>query len=348
MFVRQRQLDFLRGVAATYVVINHTRGTFYIGGERLLSAHPTMINKLTIAALQSTSLGVEMVMLFFVLSGFAMAHSIAHTSSVGRFYLKRVIRIWPPYLAATFFAYMIARYLGFDFKLLSVATYLSPLTKVTPQFWSLPYEVIFYALCPFIIANRWLLPIAALSTAVTVSIKGPMLNPWHSYPLNFLGNELLFFAIGSTAYQYFYSVPKVPIWVVPLALPAVWISERIGGGPNIGSILLMCALALLAIRNLPDNIPKWSNLGSFSYSIYIFHYAMLALLFSFVGKSANPMLWMVFVPPVICCSYLLYWFTERPCNLILGRIRTQRTTVPALTTHRAACLFWDPRDSDAV
>ena len=35
--VDQARLDFLRGAAATYVVINHSCGSFYAGGEKILA-----------------------------------------------------------------------------------------------------------------------------------------------------------------------------------------------------------------------------------------------------------------------------------------------------------------------
>src|SRR4051794_8954166 len=96
--VPQHVLDFLRGFAALYVLINHTRGAFFVGGRALLSSDPRLGDYLTVGLLQMTALGAEFVILFFVVSGFAMAHSISHSTDVGNFYLKRLLRIWPPYL----------------------------------------------------------------------------------------------------------------------------------------------------------------------------------------------------------------------------------------------------------
>lgn len=339
MRVKQEQLDFLRGIAATYVVLNHTRGGFFIGGAKLLQGQPSIGDYLSVAMLQATSLGTEMVMLFFVLSGFAMAHSIAHTTSVPRFYLKRVIRIWPPYIAATLLAFGVAHVVGVDFPLLQVIFYIHPGTKVTPQFWSLPYEVLFYALCPFVLASRtrWFLALGVAGALATVALKGVRLNPWHSFPLDFAGNEMILFAIGAMAYRFEDRLWAVnPIWLVG-ALPIVWGAKMAFGGSNMVSDLLMAGLAVLAIRNVPEHLPKWANFGSFSYSIYIFHFAILSLFVWATRQMGieptnirNPFVWMMVVPPVVGGCFLLYLISERPCNRILAAMRSnaRRTKAP--------------------
>ena len=347
MFVRQRQLDFLRGFAATYVVVNHARGALFVGGDKLLAADRSPMAYLTVGALQVTSLGAEMVILFFVLSGFAMAHSIAHTSSVRRFYLRRMIRIWPPYIAATLLAFLVARVVGGPFDLGKTLVYLDAPASTAPQFWSLPYEVAFYCLCPIILSARvrWLLPFAAVATLASILMKGWLLNPWHFFPLDFLGCELILFAIGAWAYRNYERLPVVRLrYLLPLLFAAVWAAKMMLGGSNMISTLLMALIAILTIRNLPEHIPNWANFGRFSYSIYIYHYALLVLgvwAFSNQGinlsQSSNPVLWMVAVPPIIGACYLLYLVSERPCNLLVASLRegkhsrrSAREVAPAL------------------
>ena len=270
---RQERLDFLRGIAALYVLINHCRGAFYIGGSRIFDdPHSTLFEKAASVALQVTSLGVEFVVLFFVLSGFAMAHSIRHTSDMGRFYLKRVVRIWPPYIAATFLALAIGILIGdpgIQARWLEVLFYLEPGTEVTPQFWSLPYEVLFYALCPFILATqgrvRLLGVIAAVLAVATIALFGLSLNP-SGFLTNFLGNELLFFAAGALAYHHFDRVPRLGpralLIAVAIGLAAMWAIKMSLGVPNMGSSLVMIGVAVLAIRNAPS-VPSLGQFGIF-------------------------------------------------------------------------------------
>lgn len=346
--VRQQRLDFLRGIAALYVLINHCRGAFYIGGVKIFQdPQSTLLEKAASIALQATSLGVEFVVLFFVLSGFAMAHSIRHTSNSGRFYLKRVVRIWPPYIAATLLALAVGIVISeptIQARWVELLFYWNPGTAVTPQFWSLPYEVLFYALCPFILATegriRALAMLSVALTAATITLLGPMLNP-AGFLVNFLGNELLFFAVGALAYHQFDRVPRLGpgklAAVLVAGMVAMWAAKMFLGGPNMVSSIVMIGVAVLLIRNAPA-VPSWANLGYFSYSIYIFHYALIALLVFALGRVGitaseirNPFAWLATVPVTLGGCYLLYWFTERLSNRAVERIRSQSqvTTRPA-------------------
>ena len=342
MRVRQYQLDFLRGVAATYVVINHSRGDFFVGGQRLLADHhPGVWKYLTILLLQATSLGTEMVILFFVLSGFAMAHSVSRSSSIPMFYAKRIIRIWPPYIAATLLAFAIASLVGFQFHLFEVIFYLHPETRVTGQFWSLPYEVVFYALCPLVVAGRrnaMLFAIAASAgLVVTVALRGVILNPWDShFFLNFLGNEMFFFACGAMAYWHFDRIPVVSHRILGVAVAGAFVLTATLkfaiGDSNVLCTLVVISATILTLRNIPEKLPKWANLGSFSYSIYIYHFALLVLLswglsrFGVDSKAIrNPFIWMLVPPPLIGACYMLYLVTEKPCNRIVASLRKPRS-----------------------
>jgi peptidoglycan/LPS O-acetylase OafA/YrhL len=330
--VHQTQLDFLRGLAATYVLINHARGAFFIGGEKLLASSHSPLDYLSVAMLQLTSLGAEAVILFFVLSGFAMAHSIEHSGSAGQFYLRRIIRIWPPYVAATLFAALIAGVVGKPFNALAVAFYQNASTPVTPQFWSLPYEVAFYVLCPLILRGRiaWLAAVSAAAAVATVIGAGPMLNPWSSFSLNFLGNELPLFLIGAAAYRHFDRIPLVTRWpfagLAGAAFVAVAGLKLLLAGSNLLGNLIVAGMTVLAIRNLPDRAAF--NFGRFSYSIYLYSYALIALAAWLVrpvidaSTIRDPFLWSLVVPPVLAICFLLYWLTERPCCVLLAKLRT--------------------------
>ena len=347
--VRQQQLDFLRGVAATYVVCNHARGSFFVGGQKILGSDPSLFDYLSVAALQLTSLGAEFVILFFVLSGFAMRHSVRHSSGTGRFYLKRVIRIWPPYIAAVLLALIVDSAFGGGAvrqKLVPLLFYQSTSTPLTPQFWSLPYEVLFYALCPLILANpgrvRFIGALALLASLVTLAWKGPLLNPYDSLPANFLGNELLFFACGALCYDYFDRVPRLAgrtflAAVTALFLAAYAIKVALGGS-NMGSNLAMIALTIIAIRNVPDWLAsiRWANLGEFSYSIYIYHFAILYALLMLCRANGfepteirNPFVWMAVAPLMVGGSWLLYLVTEKQSNAIVAKLRRGRRPAPA-------------------
>lgn len=336
--VPQSRLDWLRGAAAIYVVMNHVRGHLWIGGEKLLAISPTAANYLAVAALQLTSLGEEAVILFFVLSAFAMAHSIRISSGIGRFYAKRIIRIWPPYIAAVLFAMLIGVVIGDTSvrdRFLHIIFYDRPGgNALTAQFWSLPYEVLFYALCPLLLANerrvRWSLGIGILGAVVTFVLKGPKLNPWHFLPFDFIGCELLMFACGALAYYNIERVPRISgkamLATLVVGIAVVWLIRHQIGASNPFSNIAMIALSVMLIRNLPDNLRF--NFGSFSYSIYIFHFAIISLIVAGLAAIGvrqsdlvNPLLWVLALPPIVMACYGLYYVTERISNERVNRLR---------------------------
>lgn len=357
-------LDFLRGVAAVYVVINHTRGHFFKGGARVLAeaTEPLGIYDYgSLALLQLTSLGAEFVIMFFCISGFAMAHSMAHTRSIGGFYVRRIIRIWPPYVIAVALAGVVCWLelsTGIDRAphascaetfcnpegLLRILTYVDVHTPITPQFWSLPYEVIFYALCPLLLLPRARIPlIFMLSVAVTsagVLSFGLEMNPSSSIMVNFFINALIWFMSGALAYQMISRwpvlSPRLFIFSSTFLILAMLSIKTAYGESNIISNLLMIIFTINCIRNLPRSVTCWhpSNWGFFSYSIYIFHFAFIALLqfaiyraFGIVVTDISKYwVWVVFLPPVFLGCWIMYFMGERQCNQLLRRLRCRTKT----------------------
>lgn len=104
---RLRFLDGLRGVAALAVVLYHNY--LFLNGATNVS-FPSAIEALVLKG----HLGVQ---IFFVLSGFVIAYSIRNAnfswSYVGRFFVRRSIRLDPPYWIALFL--MIAATIIFSF-----------------------------------------------------------------------------------------------------------------------------------------------------------------------------------------------------------------------------------------
>lgn len=342
-----QSLEFLRGIAAVYVLVSHCRGRFFAGGQQVIaSGDASLLDYLAIALLRFTSLGVEFVILFFVISGYSMAHSLRLTESYSAFYLKRLIRVWPPYVAAVAVAAVVAFAFAVDGfadpkRIAEIIFYANVSTVLTPQFWSLPYEIIFYAICPFVLLTKRRVSAFFMTSGVGATVfvlaNGLMLNPADSLYMNFLGNEALFFAFGAYLYHNWERVPGAG----PVLLTIVTVSTLISVSAinlfvfddqaNMPMAIVMLLLSGLVLRNLPE-LPEWTkplNFGRFSYSIYIFHYAFIFALYELAydlfGVRQQDMtsywIWAVTVPPIMGACYVLYLFTERPCNELVGRIR---------------------------
>ncbi|MCA8829006.1 acyltransferase family protein [Hymenobacter pini] len=102
-------LHALRGFCASYVVIFHARFILWSGGRQYLQAHPRsawgILDYVTFGIDILSSAGYEMVIFFFVLSGFFIRYAQLrkHRAPVA-FYINRIVRIYPPFLFASLLA----------------------------------------------------------------------------------------------------------------------------------------------------------------------------------------------------------------------------------------------------
>jgi hypothetical protein len=164
--MRDRRLAFiqaLRGVAAMAVVLTHAQ--VFINGPQFLDLGDRLFH--------NAPAGVD---LFFVISGFIMAHTtwrlVATPRAAGAFLVKRVIRLWPVYVIATIAMYAITRGLPEEpvfhpthWELARSLAFLpvdpheaAPFYKypLLHPGWTLVYEVWFYVLfAASLLAGRW-------------------------------------------------------------------------------------------------------------------------------------------------------------------------------------------------
>ena len=91
---RFQLVDALRGLAALAVVLPHAVGLFFY-------PHESWLSRLFV---RLAEFGIGSVDVFFVVSGFAIAYSLRDTTtegfSLGRFVLRRAVRLDPPYWVA--------------------------------------------------------------------------------------------------------------------------------------------------------------------------------------------------------------------------------------------------------
>jgi len=105
-------LHCLRGFCAFYVVIYHAKYILWAGGTEYLKAFPratwTIVQYVAFALDLLSSAGYEMVVFFFVLSGFFIRYAQLRKPRVAKdFYLNRIVRIYPPYIFSVFLAIMV-------------------------------------------------------------------------------------------------------------------------------------------------------------------------------------------------------------------------------------------------
>ena len=244
-------LDSIRGIAALYVAIAHCRANLWIGGSEFLKMFPRNTwgawDYFMFGSSMLTRLAVEFVIVFFVLSGFSIAHSLSANKSPRQFYYRRFIRIYPSYLVALIWAGLvfivtrswhpgwydgsmteIASQHGTDIQKLAFVRsiemnsyfegnmilknlfYMPGRGYITP-FWSLTYEVIFYILAPFLARKlNYYAIISLLLFAANFIIPGKIQTiglPLYVHDFLFVYN--IYFVTGMTLYTYF---DKVSGW----------------------------------------------------------------------------------------------------------------------------------------
>jgi peptidoglycan/LPS O-acetylase OafA/YrhL len=180
-----RFLDGLRGIAAAIVMVSHARLLLWEGYSSGFAQHPeqySALDKIGMYVFSAFRYGHEMVILFFILSGFVIHLRFSNREkravmNLKIFWTRRIKRLYPPLLCALFLAFIldsIGRTYGWGIyehqtaypninrdiaSVINLPTLIGNLfflmTVYVPPFgtttvtWSLMYEWWFYVLYPF-------------------------------------------------------------------------------------------------------------------------------------------------------------------------------------------------------
>ena len=318
----------MRFMSAFVVLISHARGYLFVGGRVYLSGPDVNLwDKILIGLFQITSLGPNAVIVFFVLSGFSIAHSVAHGGSAGRFYQRRVIRLVPPCLGG----------LALGWVAFAVSPDPSaPFRSVIPQYWSLHHEAIFYALAPLVVAVAWRRHFAA---AAMLGYAMGLGMGEGSIAHNFVFHYAFYFAVGVMAYHQRDMLERLALSRVMFGIACTLFLVAMAATFHTYlrvSLMFAAAFSLVLISNfLHHRItkPAMQWLGAMSYTLYLTHYAAIvlwALLLQQAGwlqgrASSNPWLWTTAVPFCLTVSFGFYWAIERPAMRTLDRMRERRS-----------------------
>jgi peptidoglycan/LPS O-acetylase OafA/YrhL len=323
-------LDSVRGIASLYVVIAHCRGCLWIGGNEFLKKFPyetwNVGDYLMFGTSMLTRLAVEFVIIFFVLSGFSIAHSLSSNKSILQFYKRRFIRIYPSFLVAlvwaglvfvvtrywypqwydgtmTDFAYIRAYEMNnyFDWDVMLKNIFYMPSGGFIAPFWSLTYEVIFYLLAPFLLKNaRLYLGVSVVLFLAHLTIPGTLASlhlPVYIYNFFFVFN--IYFAIGAflyTHYQtisgWFSSVTKLQyMCILAILLAGTYglnIYFRIESDYSFIVASLLSVVLILFFLTYQVRIKPLVAIGRYSYTLYITHLPSIFLYLSIYWLIAKP------------------------------------------------------------
>ncbi len=354
---RLTSIDALRGIAALSVVAYHARGDLWIGvrelwrteGLNLCDAN-VVLGYLT-GPLYFGFLGVP---LFFVLSGYCihrrgatlLAENAEGRLPVRRFFLRRLWRIYPTYLAALVLTALIDGYatthLGvepragqdnspftFTASVLSLQGLVAPMYGSNTVLWTLSIEMHLYAVYPilFCLSRRWG-PTVPLIMTLAVS-------------LGYLAADHLFDLNGCFPYRHGGGPLFLPFWftwtigffIAELEAGRTrlfgWLPWVIAPGLLIGALLTLSgqrdaaefafALAfggLLLCALKWNHTWWWSNrivfaaafVGVFSYSLYAVHRPCLVLLRGLFLPARAATLWPTIGAITWCVAFAWVFF----------------------------------------
>ncbi len=349
-------IDALRGLTALSVVIFHARGGGHI--DTWAATWPPFLDGIVL------NMGIA-VQIFFVLSGFVIAHSmIRHDVGfgyVGRFLLRRSIRLDPPYWASmaltVALALVSARFVaGKVYHPPSAANlglhvlYLADLLHypmIQPVYWTLCLEIQFYLVFALLmmmatVLRRWTSPerafYAVLLPCMTFADLWPLgLKPFSNHELfpeqwyQFLSGVAVYWAVSRPG-------------DLRAALLAFGNALLLGGAAAVrqdATVAMGAAAALLILlAGIRGTLTTWLGsrpfllLGGISYSLYLIHNpltgAMYRAGYRISGRSlALEVCWFVVV--IVGCvalSGLFSWAVEKPSLAFSRRIQMGPVELP--------------------
>lgn len=337
-------IQALRGIAAMWVVLHHA-----YWGRHVVDLYAALPPELAQTLFLRGFFGVE---IFFVLSGFIIAHSVRGAEITARyvrdFALRRSVRLDPPYWAAIAFvvtmATLSARVVHKPYTpptFLNVLAHLSytqvilGFPEISGVFWTLAYEVQFYLILVLSLLifqklsrrlNRVVAALAVFSPLYIIAwIWGVFIHGDNSvgfFYINWYG-----FFVGALGY---WAASKRYVLVPFLALAAGLFLF----GPDVAKVCAVTAV-LLHITQRNGSIVwalSWRPLqflGSISYSLYLIHTpiqgASMFLLYRWIPRTAVGEAAALTLSVLTCVfgAFLFWWAIERPSHSLAKRIGRQ-------------------------
>jgi peptidoglycan/LPS O-acetylase OafA/YrhL len=316
-------ISYLRGLAALGVVLYHVRMDLWVGFIAL-KENPSMggsfahfVSWLSLPTVFMSS-GV---MLFFVISGFCIHHPYAGPKGkqldLQEYMVRRFFRIYPPYLIAVLFAYMV-QWLGHHYGFLhgldgrnyQLSVFLlqnsfGAQPECNRALWTIPIEVAFYIFFPLVYFGLRRSCLSTLAAGLAVSLLAIASSLFAPIEFSFLPYWFTWIAGAALAEQHKRGdLKQPPVWIsllgmlfFLLGLLCAWrVRETIildESGGYTGLIMLAGALAFgiafsvllwwsIMNQRIYQMLPAYLHrfllyLGAVSYSLYLFHMPLFCL-----------------------------------------------------------------------
>jgi peptidoglycan/LPS O-acetylase OafA/YrhL len=308
-------IDAMRGIAALGVVLYHAKEANHI---------PALESKLPWLG-YFLELGHFGVPIFFVLSGFVIALSLdrkpMRLTTVGRFMMRRSIRIDPPYWVAIIVGIAVVfakdRTLS-SFSLNQIIAHLFYMQEllgyreISNVFWTLCFEFQFYLTYALLMCSPR--QNIALAAAIALSLLWPL----HLAPVLLPGlffHLLHGFLLGVCAYWTLNRGFPLSLFFAYAMIVAVF-----GGSFSIACASTASLIVVVGLRKHLDSLNwRWiQGLGAVSYSLYLIHNPVTGATFKIAGRFGGPSVisdalwWTASLGLCISTAWVMWAAVEKP------------------------------------
>jgi peptidoglycan/LPS O-acetylase OafA/YrhL len=281
-------------------------------------------------------LGVE---LFFVISGFVIAYS-AEGRNLREFVVARAARIYPGFLVVMTATFLVVLAFGAPRYQTSLVQWLANLAIVAPAlkqpfmdgvYWSIVYELVFYAWVAATIATGWFprrLPLIVVAW-LAISLANEFGLESNAVRRMFITDGSGFFAAGLMLYALFSGRRDAITWLLLAVATVIAILQGNGDADwtrnHFGidlSVIVVAALsvaavglvgAALLVRRLPIPASVLLAAGGVTYPLYLLHQTIGFIAFNRLQGLAPPVILVIAtVSVMIALSYAIYRYVERP------------------------------------
>ncbi len=325
----QNNFDLIRFILAFIVFLYHVS---------VLTQHPGLS---VIGKYLSAEIAVDS---FFIVSGFLIFMSFENTLSIQKYFLKRLRRILPGYLAVIlicslglFFisTYTFEDYFSFDWIKYTIVNAFTLnfiqhnlpgvfegnyLSAVNGALWTIKVEVMFYLVVPVIVIlfskiNKLAVMVIIYISAIAYSIgmiylEGRTGNDLYLILERQIPGQLAFFISGAFLYYYLDEFRRHSKLILISGVILFIFSKMTGF-----YFLYPATLAILVIYSamVLRYLGNWGKFGDFSFGIYIWHFPVIQVFVHF--RLFESHLYFVFpslILTVFIISYLSWHLIEKP------------------------------------